>query len=120
MCLNSLKRNDRIGLFFFLAFVISSSLIWLFEERFNKEQWSNQPALRYKMVDDIIESQRFIKKSKDEVIYLLGQPTLKSNTEKDIFIYNIGKQPSFITSHKEHLLIVFKNEKVTEVTLATE
>lgn len=115
-----LKRNDKIGLFFFLAFIISTSLIWLFEERFNEEQWAENPSQRYKMVDDLIESQLLMDKSKSKVVALLGQPTSQSNVEKDIFIYRIGKQPSFFESRREHLLIIFINQKVDEVTLALE
>ena len=120
MILSRLKGNDKIGLFFFVAFIISSSLIWLFEERFNKEQWRSNPQQRYKMVDDLIDSQLLINKSKDEVVLLLGEPYSSSAIEKDIFIYRIGKQPSFFESKKEHLLIIFENQKVDEVTLAVE
>ena len=48
------------------------------------------------------------------------QPDSKPNTSKDGFIYNIGDPPSFFSSQKEYLLIVFKNEHVEEVTLAVE
>lgn len=115
-----LKRNDKIGLFFFVAFIMSSSLIWLFEERFSKEQWRGQPTQRYKMVDDIIESQLLISKTKDEVIVLLGKPNSSSSIEKDIFLYRLGKPPSFFEAKREQLLIIFVNQRVNEVTLATE
>jgi len=120
MWLLKLKRNDKIGLFFFVAFIISSSLIWLFEEQFSKEQWIGKPAQRYKIVDDLIESQILIDKTKAEVIALLGNPFSSSTTEKDIFIYRLGDQPSFFKSRKEHLLIVFVNQKVGKVTLALQ
>ncbi|WP_296386890.1 hypothetical protein [Winogradskyella sp.] len=120
MWLLKLKRNDKIGLFFFVAFVLSSSLLWLFEERFNKEQWRSQPATRYKMVDDIIESQLLIDKTKDEVIVILGKPNSTSTTEKDVFAYRLGEQPSFFKSGREQLLVIFVNQKVNEVTLALE
>lgn len=120
MWLNRLKRNDKIGLFFFTAFVISSSLIWLFEERFNEDQWASNPSQRYKMVDDLIESQILIDRSKAEVKDILGEPSSQSNDDKDIFVYNIGKQPSFFENRREHLLIIFQLQKVDEVTLAFE
>ena len=120
MWLNRFKRNDKIGLFFFTAFVISSSLIWLFEERFNEDQWASNPSQRYKMVDDLIESQILIDRSKAEVKDILGEPYSKSNDDKDIFVYNIGKQPSFFENRREHLLIIFELQKVEEVTLAFE
>ncbi len=115
-----LKRNDKIGLFFFVAFIISSSLIWLFEERFTKEQWRTNPSQRYQMVDDLIESQILIDKTKDEVVLLLGEPYSSSTIEKDIFVYRLGDQPSFFKSKREHLLIIFIDQKVDKVTLALE
>lgn len=115
-----LSRNNKIGLFFFLAFVLSSTLIWLFEERFNKEQWRGRPTLRYKIVDDLIESQILIDKSKDQVIMLLGEPNISSSTSQDIFLYKIGKQPSFFENERELLLIMFKNKKVIKVALTKE
>jgi hypothetical protein len=120
MWLNRLKRNDKIGLFFFTAFVISSSLIWLFEERFNEDQWASNPSQRYKMVDDLIESQILINRSKAEVKNILGEPSSQSNDDRDIFVYNIGKQPSFFENRREHLLIIFELQRVDEVTLAFE
>ena len=110
-----LKRNDIIGLFFFTAFVISTSLIYQFEERFDQERWRSQPAMRYKMADDIIEKQLLIGKSKDEVILLLGQPT-SSFIEKNLFFYRIGKPPSFSDSKAVQLLILFDKNLVIKVT----
>ncbi|EDP71124.1 hypothetical protein FBALC1_01532 [Flavobacteriales bacterium ALC-1] len=115
-----LKRNDKIGLFFFVAFVLSSSLIWLFEERFNKQQWRSQPTTRYKMVDDLIESQLLIDKTENEVIVLLGKPNSSSTIEKDVFAYGLGEQPSFFKSKQEQLIIIFVNQKVVKVTLAQD
>lgn len=115
-----IKRNDKIGLFFFVAFIISMSLIWLFEERFDKERWRSEPATRYKMVDDVIESQLLMGKTKDEVIVLLGKPNSSSTIEKDLFLYRLGQQPSFFEAKREQLLIVFENQKVIKVTIVQE
>lgn len=113
-----LKRNDKIGLFFFMAFVISMSLIWMFEERFDQERWITNPQKRYKMVDDLIESQLLMNKTKSEVREILGIPKFSSNEPKDILIYGIGEPPSFVDSQREHLLLIFVDQKVIEVTLA--
>ncbi|WP_422107011.1 outer membrane protein assembly factor BamE domain-containing protein [Winogradskyella sp.] len=118
--IQKLSRNNKIGLFFFLAFIISMSLIWTFEERFDKQRWKNQPDSRYQMIDDLIESQLLMGTTKAQVISLLGEPTSSSQTDKDSFIYNIGDPPSFFNSRKEHLLIIFVDQKVDEVTLAYE
>jgi len=115
-----LKRNDKIGLFFFVAFILSTSLIWLFEKRFDEAQWKSNRTQRYKMVDNLIESQILIGKTKDEVILLLGQPNYSANTQKDVLAYRLGDQPSFFESRREYLLIIFINQKVDEATLALE
>ena len=120
MWLLRLKRNDKIGLFFFVAFIISTSLIWLFEERFKRQQWRSEPARRYKMVDDLIESQLLIDKTKDEVIVILGKPNSISTIEKDVFAYRLGEQPSFFEASREQLIVIFVNQKVEKVTLAQE
>ena len=120
MWLLKLKRNDKIGLFLFVAFIISSSLLWLFEERFKKNQWKTNPAQRYKMVDDLIESQILIGKTKDDVIFLLGKPNLSSTTENDMFTYRLGEPPSFFEAKRELLLILFVNQRVKKTTLAIE
>ena len=114
------KRIYKLIVFFLAVIVISGSLLYLFEKPFSETEWKENPLQRYKMVDDLIESQLLIDKSKSEVILLLGQPYSSSNIEKDIFIYRLGDQPSFFESRKEHLLIIFENQKVDEVTLALE
>lgn len=120
MWLNRLKRNDKIGLFFLIAFVISSSLIWYFEERFNEDQWASNPSQRYKMVDDLIESQILLNLTKTEVKVILGEPYSQSNDDQDVFVYYIGKQPNFFENRQGYLLIIFELLKVDEVTLAFE
>ena len=114
----SLKRILKISLFFLVAAIVSYGLLWLFEKRFDEVQWKIDPSHRYQMVDDLIESQVLLNKSKSEVITILGNPFSSSSLEKDIFIYKIGDPPSFFDSRKEHLLIIFVNENVDEVTLA--
>ena len=110
----------RIGLFFLAAVIIAFILINLLEKPFDAKAWKTEPLQRYEMVDDIIESQILSGKSKREIIEILGQPNSKSNAEKEGFIYNIGDPPSFFSSQKEYLLIIFKNEHVEKGTLAVE
>ena len=115
-----LKRYDKIGLFFFAACIIGTSLIWLFEERFDSDNWQNQPTMRYKMVDDIVEQKLLLGKTKDEVIVLLGEPNSKTSEGKAVFLYNLGRPPSFFKTKREQLLIVFANQKVEKVAIAIE
>lgn len=120
MQLSRLKRSDKVGLLFIAAFVLSMSLIYLFEERFDQDLWRAQPLKRYKMVDDIIESQLLIGKTEDEVIFLLGKPNSIISKENNSFLYRLGEEPSFIKSKREQLLVVFTDEKVLKVSLAIE
>jgi hypothetical protein len=107
-----LKRNDIIGAIFFAAFVVGTSLIYQFEERFNQEDWHDNPPQRHKLVDDLIERELLIGKTKAEVVLILGQPNSDPRLKNHIFSYDIGQPPSFTKSKPQQLLIVFKNERV--------
>ncbi|QRM88380.1 hypothetical protein FG167_03800 [Lacinutrix sp. WUR7] len=110
-----LKRNDKIGLFFFVAFVLSTTLTWLFEERFNQQQWQSERTTRYKLAEDIIKSKMLIAKTKEEVILLLGPASPSSLTGSDHLVYTLGKPPSFFEAKEEKLVIIFKENRVIEV-----
>ena len=110
----------RIGLFFLAAVIITFILINILEKSFDAKAWKTEPLQRYEMVDDLIESQILSSKTKREIIEILGQPDSKLNTSKDAFIYTIGDPPSFFSSQKEYLLIVFKNKHVEDVSLAVD
>lgn len=107
-----LKSNDQIGLIFFVAFVVGTTLIYQFEERFNQEAWSDNPANRHKLVDDLLDRELLIGKSKTEVIELLGKPIRSGSTEHYIFLYDLGRAPSFSQSEPQQLQIIFKDETV--------
>jgi hypothetical protein len=115
-----LKRNDKIGLLFFIAFVLGTSLMYQFEERFDENIWRSEPSRRYKLADDIIESRLLIGKTKVEVVALLGDSYSTLSLNKESFIYRLGKPPSFLEPKMELLLIVFVNQKVIEVTRIQE
>lgn len=115
-----LKGIGKIGLFFLVATVLAFALINFLEEPFDEQKWRDEPLERYEMVDDIIESQILIGKPKKEVFKILGQPDSLFSEKKDAIIYAIGDPPSFFASQKEYLLVVFKNQKVDKVTLASE
>lgn len=110
-----LKRNDQIGLLFFIAFVAGTSLIWLFEERFDQNRWKTQRAFRYEMAKDIIESNLFINKTKDYVITVLGQPNESNSKGKVYLSYYLGRKPSFFNTKPTQLIFSFKNGRVKKV-----
>ena len=115
-----LKRTDKIGLFFFLAFVISASLIWFFEERFNQETWHSAPGKRYEMLDDILENKFLIGKTRQDVISILGEPDKRLISKDDFFIYDLGNPPSFFDSEPQYLLVTFENEIVIKLSKAID
>ena len=114
------KRNDKIGFIFFIAFVLSTSLIYQFEERFDQERWQTQPGMRYKMADDIIEKQLLIGKTKREVIDMLGASYATTSLGKDVLVYRLGRPPSFSESKSEQLLVVFEDQKAIKVSRIQE
>jgi hypothetical protein len=111
------KRNDIIGAIFFIAFVVSTTLIYQFDEKFSEEYWTTRPSKRHNMVDDLLERELLKDKTKMEVISLLGQPSSDGFREKDYFIYNLGKPPSFTKPQLKKLLIVFEDEKVSSAVV---
>ncbi|MEY8849971.1 hypothetical protein AB9K26_14215 [Psychroserpens sp. XS_ASV72] len=117
---SQLKRPYKLGLFIVITLVVSAILLELFEKRFDQTDWANEPLQRYEMVDDLIESQLLKGKSKSEVISILGEPNSKAQTKEDVFSYDLGDPPSFFSSRKEFLVVVFFNHKVGKVSLAYE
>lgn len=107
---------NQIGLILFLAFVISTSLHFFFENRFTEEQWQTQPMTRHKIVKNLIDSQVLLNKSKPNVIKRLGQPSYILT--KDIILYELGLAPEGNSNQVEHLYIEFSNETVSKVSLA--
>ncbi len=118
--INKLNRTYKLVLLFFIASIVSFSLISLFEEPFDTDQWKSNWTERHKMVDDLIESRLLIGKRKNEVLQLLGNPKNTSKGNKDFFTYRLGNPPSFFNSEPEYLMVVFVNGKVDKVTLAID
>jgi len=109
------SQMNQIGLILFSAFVISTSLFWLFEERFDAEQWRNRYASRYKMAEDLIDSELFINKTQEEVFTMLGEPDTYNSEGKVNFIYYLAQKPSFFDTRPTQLIFRFKNNRVIEV-----
>lgn len=98
-----------------VAIVISVCLMSLNEKQFDSIVWKTEPSMRYKMSKDIIENERFIGKTKQDVISLLGNPDVSNLEGKDHLIYPLGKAPSFFESKNEKLVLIFQNSIVTKV-----
>ncbi|MEM5563690.1 hypothetical protein WNY78_01170 [Psychroserpens sp. AS72] len=104
-------KYDKVILFFFVVFSLGSLYSLVFEEQFDEKKWHARPSKRYKIVDDIIDDEIFIGKSKQDVIEILGAPVDPITSEKDILNYKIGTPPSFKELKREELIIEFENNK---------
>lgn len=114
------NQKNQIGLILFCAFVLATTIIYQFEERFSESLWKSQPTLRYKLADDIIDRELFIGKSQKEIISILGRPS-NFNLNGDVsFRYNLGVKPSFSESTRVQLLIVFNDNKVSAVSVVED
>lgn len=111
------SQVNQVGLILFSAFVISTSLIAFFNERFDADRWRDLPSLRYVMLDQIIDQKLFINDSKKEIIKKLGQPNKIFSNEKDQFNYYVGETKSFSEGESIELAVIFKNNKVVKVEI---
>nr|WP_321232479.1 hypothetical protein [uncultured Psychroserpens sp.] len=113
----TVKKLDKVLLFFFVAAIISSLLIWAIEERFEQSAWNDSPSIRYKIADDLIDSKLLIGKTQPDVISILGQPDASNLKGRHNISYRLGKGPSFSKSKEEHLLVIFEDGVVAKVVL---
>ena len=93
--------------------------LWIFSisyyptNDFDKQTWKSNPEERYKMSEDIIESEILIGKTKQEIVELLGND-FYSYSENHI-AYGVGFVPGLFNIDPDVLDIYFENEKVTKV-----
>jgi uncharacterized membrane protein len=105
----------------FLSPIIYVGIIylWIFSisyypsNEFNKQEWETNVEERYKMSEDIIESEILIGKTKDEITELLGQD-FYSYAENHI-AFELGFVPGLFNIDPDVLDIYFENGKVIKV-----
>ncbi len=94
-------------------------MIWVFsvsyypETDFSKQEWKENKEERYKMSNDIIESEMLIGKTKEEVIELLGDDFY--SYDEGHIAYDLGFVPGLFNIDPDVLDIYFENSKVTKV-----
>ena len=97
--------------YFALAFFL---FFWLsipeFQQDFDQTTWAEEKEHRYKMRDDLVARRILEKKSKEEVIALLGEPD--GGDSADIWIYQMGASSAGLGWAFYHLNVSFENEKV--------
>ncbi|WP_213520789.1 hypothetical protein [Nonlabens sp.] len=76
----------------FLYLILSVSLLFhitkIPQRKFDKSIWKNNVSERYKMIDDLVQSNYLIGKEKDTVESVFGKP-LKIDSEKEIIEYEL-------------------------------
>ena len=88
------------------------------QKYFNEESWTAKPELRYEMIDNTVESDTLIGKSKTEIEILLGKhewlswDDAKKEHDANKWNYGLGIEPGAFTSDKGVVEITFKNTKV--------
>lgn len=82
------------------------------ERDFDKENWRTDIEKRYEMTDDLVDNEKLIGKTKEEVKELLGQENV--NFDSTLWTYYIGFKPSILGIDPDVLEIEFKDNKVSK------
>ena len=93
------------------------------EKFFDSSSWKSTADLRYEMSDDLVASKELIGRSKSDVKMLLGPYEWLSwndtihDKDPNYWNYGLGIEPGAMNDQKDNILIVFRNNRVTEVEL---
>ncbi|NRD20355.1 hypothetical protein HNV08_09880 [Winogradskyella eckloniae] len=91
------------------------------QKHFDSEAWLENPALRYEMIDNTIESNTLIGLSKQDITARLGKAEWLSwddankTHDTNIWNYGLGIEPGAFNDQKECVQIIFKDDKVVAV-----
>jgi len=94
-------------------------MIWIFSisyyptSDFDKNEWKSNVEERFKMSEDIIESEILIGKTGEEVVQMLGNDFI-TNNESEI-TYELGHVPGLFNIDPDYLDIKLENGKVISV-----
>ena len=75
-------------LYYLFTFIVFSLILNEAKINYNKKTWLEDKTIRYKMVDNLINSKVLIGKNKSEIIELLGKPN-STNLEENTWNYII-------------------------------
>lgn len=116
----SLVLTPFVFFFIFYPFlnIISS---YHHQKYFDSEAWTEEPALRYEMIDNTIESDTLIGLSRENLAHLLGMyewlswDDAKKTHDINKWNYGLGIEPGAFNNKKECVEITFKNDTVMAV-----
>ena len=109
---NILSALAAILIYFLLSVLFFNSLTKIPKEKFNEMVWKENISERYKMIDDLRESEYLIGKSKNKINYVFGKPE-RILEEGKVFEYKLVGQ-SWADFKTIKLKIHFKNDSVTK------
>lgn len=93
------------------------------EKYFDSSSWKSSSDLRYEMSDDLVASKELIGRSKADVRMLLGTYEWLSwndelhDKDPNYWNYGLGIEPGAMNEMKDNMLVVFKNNRVSDVEL---
>jgi hypothetical protein len=88
------------------------------QKYFDSNAWTEQPALRYEMIDSTIETDTLIGASKEKIVNLLGDKEwltwedAKKAHNPNKWNYSLGIEPGAFNRQKECVEVTFKANKV--------
>ena len=113
----SLALTPFVYFYLFYPFVnILSS--YHHQKYFDNEAWTENPSLRYEMIDSTIESDTLMGSSKEKITTLLGKKEwlswddAKKAHDTNKWNYGLGIEPGAFNDKKECVEITFKKNKV--------
>jgi len=100
-------------LFYGIIYLFLSYIFYEPQYKFDKEKWFNEKNERFEMRDDIVNSKILMKKTKKEVLAVIGEPTKGDTT--DIWSYSLGMGGGGVLFQFNDLVVTFKNDTVRKV-----
>jgi len=101
------------------AIYVGIVMIWIFSisyyptKDFDRNEWISNTEERYRMSEDIIESDMLIGKNRADVIMLLG--TDYGTHNESSLTYELGFVPGLFNIDPDYLEIIFEMEEVLSV-----
>lgn len=121
---NKRKYKKRFkGITIFGAVLFSFCIVQLgvneYNSKFHTDRWLKNEQKRVYMVDDLLAKHKLVRKSKEEMIQLLGNPTETRRLEETTqTLYYLGNERGFIFIDSECLVLQFDHDdKVIEYTI---
>lgn len=108
-----------------VAVILVLAMIWLRGEPFDRDRWraaaNDNEVRRIKMAEDLLRRHELIGRNKDEIVWLLGEPT-----ESDKFqnlcddLYHLGPRRGLFPIDSEWLCLAFEEDRVSRAEIMSD